>query len=255
MLIGNWKMNPSSPEEAVSLYRRTRTKALKFPGVTVVLCVPYIYIGLLAKKAADKRIHIGGQDISVVEGIGAYTGAVSAELLSKVGARYTIVGHSERRIAGDDNIVVRAKLKSALRAGLFVILCVGETERDSHGRYLTAVKEQVESALRGIDRAEYHKVIIVYEPVWAIGDKALRAATPQDVLEMQIYIHKILADLIGQEIARSMLVLYGGSSDQKNAEEILRTGQVDGLLPGRASLNPEVFGVMIVIADRVARAT
>ncbi|MCX6757418.1 MAG: triose-phosphate isomerase [Candidatus Nomurabacteria bacterium] len=242
IIIGNWKMNPTSLKEAVKL-----AKASDKNGA--VLCVPFLFLNEVKKVL--KKAKLGAQDV-FTEVSGTYTGEVSAEMLYSIGARYVIIGHSERRAIGETNQLINKKIKSALSAGLSPIICVGEKERDESHGYLNIVKSQIEECLFGISKNSASKIIIAYEPVWALSTTANRHdATSADSQEMAIFIKKILADIFSPQIAHEMKIIYGGSVNERDAEDFLKNGGVDGVLPGRASLDPKKFQQILKIAENI----
>jgi triosephosphate isomerase len=173
-------------------------------------------------------------------------------MIYNLGVKYVIVGHSERRSslagAGEINEIVNKKVKAAISAGLIPILCVGENVRDENHEYLNFVKKQIEECLNGVSKNLIAKVIIAYEPVWAIGKGAF-PATPEEFREMNIFIKKILSDKFGVKEASKVKIIYGGSVDDKNALDFIKDGQADGFLPGRASLDAEKFSKIIKICE------
>ena len=205
---------------------------------TLVVCAPFVFLPILKKIGLSARLSLGVQDVSAFFG-GAHTGDVSGEMAKDAGARYAIVGHSERRAMGESNALINQKIICALSAPLTPILCVGERDRDHGVWYLHEIKKQLEECLAGIPRAKISSVVIAYEPVWAIGKDAVRETTPEECREMMIYIRKVLADSHGAKIAHAVRILYGGSVDEKNGASYLSAGSADGLLPGRLSLEPK----------------
>jgi triosephosphate isomerase (TIM) len=185
-IVGNWKMNPDTLEDAKSLFSALSKKADKESGVSVIIAPPYPFIAPLAGKK-NSTIALSVQDVSG-EPRGAYTGSVSASQAKSAGAAYAIIGHSERRAAGDTGEVIVKKSLLALEAGLKVILCVGESARDEHAEYLRLVREQVVSVLAKIDKKKAASLILAYEPVWAIGKSFDLAPKPRDVHEMAIFV-------------------------------------------------------------------
>jgi triosephosphate isomerase len=206
-------------------------------------------------KKMNRKISIGGQDAFWGDA-GAYTGEISGEMLYNIGARYVIVGHSERRNpsngAGETNETVNKKMKASISASLIPILCVGESTRDEKHEYLNFVKTQIKECLNGIPKNLISKVIIAYEPVWAIGKGAL-PATPEEFREMNIFIRKILSDKFGVKMVEKVRVIYGGSVDDKNTEGFIKEGQADGFLVGRASLNPKKFAKIIKTCEALSK--
>lgn len=254
LLVANWKMNPATPREAKALFAAGSRAAGGLSGrkLEVVICPPALYLPLLAPKVerAGAALALGAQD-GYWEPEGAYTGETSIVMLRRAGASYLIVGHSERRRAGDTNELVNRKLKAALAAGLKVILCVGEAERDQAGQYLGWLRGQVLAGLAGVPARLFPKVAIAYEPLWAIGSEAKRADTPEGFLEQAIYIRKVISSLpgISKEMALAFPVLYGGSVSPENAALFLSAGQASGLLVGRASLDPDHWRQILKTAE------
>ncbi|TSC78054.1 MAG: triosephosphate isomerase (TIM) [Parcubacteria group bacterium Gr01-1014_24] len=253
IIIGNWKMNPISLKDAEKLFSDV---AKYISGIKktarkteVVICPPFIYLEKL--KKFSRKISLGAQDAFWGE-VGAFTGEVSGEMLYNIGTRYVILGHSERRALGESNNEVNKKIRASLSAGLRPIVCVGENVRDENHSYFNLVKVQLGECLNGISKNSISKIIIAYEPIWAISSTLNRRdATPADSLEMAIFIRKILSDKFGLE-ASKVRVIYGGSANEKDAEDFLENGGVDGLLPGRASLDAKKFVEIIKIAENIA---
>ncbi len=242
IIIGNWKMNPRTEKEAIKL-----AKASDFRDV--VLCVPFIFLS--AVKKVLKRAKLGAEDVAWGD-VGAMTGEISAGMLYNLGVKYVILGHSERRALNESNLDVNKKIKAALASGLVPILCVGESVRDESHSYFNLVKTQLEECLDGVKKTSIAKIIVAYEPVWAISTTANRKdATPADSLEMSIFIRKILSDKFGSDAGKTRII-YGGSANEKDAREFLENGGVDGLLPGRASLDPKKFAEIIKIAEKIS---
>ena len=239
IIVGNWKMNPLTENEAVKL-----AKASDVSGV--VLCVPFIFLSVVKKVL--KKAKFGAQD-SFYEKGGAYTGEISPEMLYKIGAKYVILGHSERRSTGENNLEINKKLRATISVGLIPILCVGEKERDENHEYLNFIKKQLEECTTGISKDNVSKIIIAYEPVWAIGKSAQREATPEEFREMSIFIRKILSDKFGAKMIEKLQIIYGGSVHPENAEDFLKAGAADGFLVGRDSLDPKKFSEIIKICE------
>ena len=253
IIIGNWKMNPLSLKEAEKLFTGIVKFISNIKKTEVVVCPPFIYFGKLKSAGwRTKKISLGAQDIFWGE-TGAYTGEVSAEMLYNVGVRYVIVGHSERRTMGENNNDINKKIKSALSAGLRPILCIGESVRDENHDYFNLVKTQLLECLTGVSKNSTPKIIIAYEPIWAISSTFDRKdATSDDSREMVIFIRKVLSDKFGSE-ASKIRIIYGGSINEKDAEDFLKNGGVDGLLPGRASLNAKKFSKIVKICEALSK--
>lgn len=245
-IIGNWKMNPDTIEEARKIFSAISRTAVKNSKVAVVIAPPTPFISILS----GKKIHICAQDVAM-ESRGAYTGSVSARQVESAGAEYTIVGHSERRAAGDTDEIIAKKTAEALEANLRVVLCVGEKGRDNHANYLREVRGQLITALSLLpDKRKIQWVTVAYEPVWAVGKGYDTALRPSDIHEMTIYIKKIVSEILGKKVGLKIPVLYGGSLNSENAEMILKDGFVDGLLVGRQSLDAQAFGKIIEYANK-----
>lgn len=241
-------MNPLTLGEAEKLFNGVAQGVSGSRKTEIVVCPPFLYLEKI--KKLSKKISLGAQDAFWGD-IGAFTGEVSPEMLYNIGVKYVILGHSERRALGENNGVINKKIKSALAAGLKPILCVGESDRDENHGYFALVKAQLEECLVGVSKNLISKIIVAYEPVWAISSTVNRRdATADDSREMAIFIRKVLSDRFGQEAAR-MRVVYGGSASDKDAEDFLKNGGVDGLLPGRASLDAKKFSKMVKIAEKI----
>ncbi len=247
LIVGNWKQHPATLTDAKRLYQSIKTKASKAPQVDIRIAAPHTFIQPLTGGKKTSKPQIGVQDVSASLG-GAYTGEVSAAMAANVGARFAIVGHSERRALGETNAIVNKKVLAALSAGLEVILCVGEQTRDHDGFYLGYIKDEIDSAFLGVLPRDLPRIVIAYEPIFAIGKTAADAMSGQDVHEMVIYIRKCLSEKFNRSRADATTILYGGSVEGTNAESILREGMVDGFLVGRASLDPQVFMEIIQFA-------
>lgn len=243
LIVGNWKTNPSSVKEAKKTFLGIKKAAATYRDLEVVVCPPYPYIATLAAAlgTAKKNITVGSQDVSQFESGLSRTGEVSADMIESVGAAYAIVGHSERRAMGEGADVLKTKIQQVLKTGMSVIVCVGEKERDTDGGYFEVIKAQLKEVLTGVNRSDFHKIVIAYEPVWAIGRKDNVALTGYDLHQMVVYIRKFLKENWGDTIASMMKVLYGGSVNASNTEDIVINGEVDGLLVGRSSWTAEAF--------------
>lgn len=247
IVVANWKMNPVSEKEAEKLFRNINKAFSGFKKTEVVVCAPNIFLFKLKKLA--KKIKLGGQNVFYEES-GAYTGEISTDMLYDTSARYIILGHSERRaIFNETNEDVNKKIKAALFSGLIPIVCIGEKERDENNEYLNFVKEQIEVAFKNILKNSLNKIIIAYEPVWAIGKNAVREATPEEFREISIFIKKVLSDKFGAQAVSKIKIIYGGSVGPKNIEDFIKIGQADGFLVGRASLDPVKFGEIIKLTE------
>lgn len=242
IIVGNWKMNPETSARAREIFSTISRRAKKFKQLEVVICPPAVYLGLFKKSSAKtgKNFSLGVQDI-FWERSGPYTGEISPAMALSLGASFAIVGHSERRARGETDLVVSKKALAAARAGLRAIVCVGERERDAGGAYFEFLKNQIKGSLAGARPRDLRRVLIAYEPLWAIGKSFKEAMKPADVYEMSLFIKKVLTDLFGKDAALAAPILYGGSVNFENAGLIVKEGEVEGLLVGRESLDPENF--------------
>ena len=248
IIIGNWKMNPLAASMADKLFTDVAKSISRVKNIEIVICPPFVYLERL--KKISKKIVSGAQN-AFSEEVGAFTGEVSPDMLYDLGVRYVILGHSERRALGENNSDVNKKIKRALLSGLRPILCVGESVRDDSHSYFNLVKTQLSECLNGVSKNSISKIIIAYEPVWAISSTVNRKdATPSDSQEMAIFIHKILSDKFSSE-SQKVRVIYGGSANEKDAKDFLSDGGVDGLLVGRASLDAKKFTEIIKIAEKI----
>lgn len=246
IIIANWKMNPASLKEAEKIASGI-AKGLKNTKKTdVVICPPFLYLEKV--KKVSKNIIIGAQNTHF-ETTGAFTGEVSAEMLSGVGVKYVILGHSERRAEGDTNEIVNKKIKSAFASHIIPIVCVGEKVRDENHKYLHFIKTQIEECFDGISKNLISKIVIAYEPIWAIGKDATREATAEEFLEMSIFIKKILSDKFSAKIVEEISIVYGGSVHPENCFEFLQKGNTAGFLVGRDSLEPKKFLEILKITE------
>lgn len=247
IIIGNWKMNPGTGKEAEKWIKEIAKLVGGVKNTEIVICAPFIYLEKL--KKISRKIILGAQDTFWGD-VGPFTGEISSQMLYEIGARYVILGHSERRALGETDELVNKKIKSALASSLIPIVCIGEKERDSNHEYFNIVKEQARECLKGISKTLISKIIITYEPVWSISStENRRDATADDSREMAVFIRKILSDITSPEIASSMRIIYGGSANEKDAYDFLKHGGVVGLLPGRASLSPKKFAEIIKICE------
>jgi triosephosphate isomerase len=248
LIAGNWKMNHNL-RETKAFFEKLGSKISAAPdGVELLICPVYTTLSTAVDAAAPiKGMHIGAQNMHF-EKSGAYTGEVTAEMIKETGASHVIIGHSERReYYNETNESVNKKTKAALATGLTPVVCVGETlEQRKKEVHFDLVANQVEAAFKGIAIEEALKVVIAYEPVWAIGTG--ETATPQQAQQMHAFIRKELTRLYGADFSDEIRILYGGSMKPDNAGELLDCPDVDGGLIGGASLQPESYYAIIEIA-------
>jgi len=240
LFAANWKMH-LGPDDARAYFKTFRSRYNRHEGREAWFFPPAVSLEAAAQAARERPdLLVGAQDIHW-EPKGAYTGAVSAPLAVQAGARATLVGHSERRhLFGETDEDTKKKVAAAFAAGLVPVLCVGETlaEREA-GHTLAVVNRQLAGAVGGLDGAALARVIIAYEPVWAIGTG--RNATPQDAAA----VHREIRDWLRGRGASRVRVLYGGSVNLKNIAELLAERELDGVLVGGASLDPEAWAQLV----------
>lgn len=244
-------MNPGTLDEAKKIANGVIKFSKSIKKTEVVVCPPVLFTSAIADSLRKTKISIGAQD-AFFEPKGAYTGSISVDMLKKSGVKYVILGHSERRELGETDELVNKKIKVCLKNKVTPIVCVGEKVRDAHGYYLAFIKKEIEHSLTGIKRKELSDIVIAYEPVWAVGSKALKAIEASDLSEMVIYIKRTLADLFGSAAAQSVRILYGGSVNKDNAGEFFNGSGLSGLLVGRDSLDVKKFGDIIFLTEEVA---
>lgn len=243
LIAGNWKMNLNHLEAiAVTQKLAYSLEDRDYDAVEVVVLPPFTDLRSVQTLVDGDRLRLiyGAQDLSAAAS-GAYTGEISGSMLAKIGCSYVVIGHSERRANHNEtDLVVNAKIKAALANELKPILCVGEelSIREA-GTHVEHVLEQLRNALKGFHKPDLKKIVIAYEPVWAIGTG--KTATPEDAQEVCAAIRTELRKIGSDEIADNCRILYGGSVKSINTLEIMKEADVDGALVGGASLDPEEF--------------
>jgi triosephosphate isomerase len=242
-IAGNWKMHldldgaKALASEVVRLCNQVRDR-------DIALIPSFPFLAPVADKLRDSRIALGAQDCHT-EVKGAFTGAVSTDMLRSVGCAWVLCGHSERRhVFGDTDAVVHAKLRRVLASGMGPILCIGETQAERRGGRTTEVlRTQLTGALDGLDEVSMRKVVIAYEPVWAIGTGD--TATPAQAQDAHAFVREWLANAFGDSLAKSIRIQYGGSVKADNAAELMACPDVDGALVGGASLDAGSFAQIV----------
>lgn len=245
IVAGNWKMNKTLEEGKILASEIMSMVADEVKGdVKVIFCTPFPYLLTIKSQLGNGRISVGAQNCNENEW-GAYTGEVSAPMLKAMDIPYVILGHSERRqYFGEDGKLLAKKVDAALKHGLSPIFCCGEPlEVREKGEHEAMVKKQVEESLFHLDEASLKKIVIAYEPVWAIGTG--KTATSQQAQDMHAVIRKLLAAKYGQNVANEISILYGGSVSAANANELFSCPDVDGGLVGGASLKSREFTEII----------
>lgn len=244
IVAGNWKMNMNL-QEGLKLAEEIENYYSEKPGNTgVILCTPFIHLAEVAKVLKSGKVSLGAQNCAS-EASGAYTGEVSPAMIKSTGARYVIIGHSERRTYyHEDDSLLNKKTVLAIATGLEVIFCCGEVkeERES-GKHEEVVRKQLEKGLFTLSAGEFKKVIIAYEPVWAIGTGL--TASSEQAQEMHKFIRGLVSEKYGKEIAEDLTIQYGGSCKPSNAAEIFSKPDVDGGLIGGASLKKDDFCAIV----------
>jgi triosephosphate isomerase len=239
LIAGNWKMNLDRAG-AVALAGGIARRAGEYGRLDLLVCPPSVYLVPVGEALAGTPVALGAQNM-YHEANGAYTGETSAAMLLDVGCRYVILGHSERRhILGESDEDVNNKTLAALAAGLVPIVCVGELlEQREAGKTAAVIRRQIEGSLEGVTAVQMVKIVIAYEPVWAIGTG--RAATPDQAEEVHADLRSLLAGRYNSQTADKVRILYGGSVKPSNAGELLSQPDIDGALIGGASLKVDDF--------------
>ena len=247
VIAGNWKMNKTRPEAKALIGELA--PLVKDADCGVVICVPYTNLETALEATKGTNIGVGAENCHWAES-GAFTGEISARMLAEMGVQYVVIGHSERRqYFGETDVTVQKRVRAALDAGLTVILCVGELlEQREAGITEEIVGMQTKVALGGVTKEELAKIILAYEPVWAIGTG--KTATAAQANEVNHYIRTVVEKLYDKEAADGVTIQYGGSMNAKNAEELLDQPDVDGGLIGGASLKAPDFAAIVKAASR-----
>ena len=242
IIAGNWKMN-KTPDEARALVEEL-IPLVADAECDVVVCPPFVDLCPVSKAIKGTNIHLGAQNIHWAKS-GAFTGEISADMLKKFGVEYAIVGHSERRqYFGETDATVNMRAKAALENGISPIICVGESlEQRERGETDEFVASQVRGALEGISADDARRVVIAYEPIWAIGTG--RTATAEMAEETIIVIRKTLRSIFGNDAAETVRIQYGGSMNPQNAASLMAMENIDGGLIGGASLKAEDFSKVV----------
>jgi len=241
LIVANWKAYVEDLERAKRLLAAAKRLA-RDTTHDLVLAPPAPLLGALA--AHRGVVALAAQDISRTTG-GAATGEITAQAYAAIGATYALIGHSERRAAGDTDTIVAEKLAHALVHGLTPVLCIGELEHDGEGRYLGMLREELTHAIEPLEPKERAKIVVAYEPLWAIGHTASEAIRPDDLVEMVLYIRKVLAELLPGGNASRAHVLYGGSVEPADARGLAAQSNIDGFLIGHASVDPQAFSLIV----------
>ena len=249
IIAGNGKMN-KTPSETKEFMTALKGMLPRGRWCDIALCVPAVCIPAAVRAMRETRVGIGAENCNANPS-GAYTGEIATNMLVDAGCKYVIIGHSERRAMGETNEDVNAKVLAALEAGLIPIMCCGETlEQRETGITSEWIAMQIKAGLKGVPEEKIRKIVIAYEPIWAIGTG--RTATPEQAQEVCEEIRTVVRKLYSSKVARAVSILYGGSMNDKNAYELLAQPDIDGGLIGGASLVPEKFVKIIESANQNA---
>ncbi len=253
IIAGNWKMY-KTVDEAIELANGLKRDLFKIApeDIDIVICPPFTALTETGEVIAESNIQLGAQNCYWQEE-GAFTGEVSCKMIRNTGAKYVIIGHSERRqFFGETNETVSKKLAAALKSGLLPIVCVGETleEREKKDTF-KVIDQHVKNGLKGISKEDALKVTIAYEPVWAIGTG--KTATSAQAQEVHKYIRGLLREMFDSDLAEQMRIQYGGSVKPENIVELMQQADVDGALVGGASLKIDSFTAIVQKASEVKK--
>jgi len=243
LIAGNWKVYKTI-SEAIILANGIKREMVDFTSSDIVLCPPFTALNSVYEIIMDTPIKLGAQDIAW-EKEGAFTGEVSSVMLKDCGCEFVIIGHSERRkYFGETDEIVNKKIRAALSGSLIPIVCIGESlkERESN-LTIEVVKKQLKGGLRELTDEQISKIIIAYEPVWAIGTG--KTATPLQAEEVHCFIRKWIEEVFSSKIAENLRILYGGSVKPSNIKELMVQDDIDGALVGGASLKVESFAEIV----------
>ncbi len=249
VLIGNWKMH-KTVEEARTFVKNLLTSFHPLETEIIGLAVPYTVIYPLSQEVKETSVLIGAQNMNDASE-GAFTGEVAGTMLKDAGAQFVLLGHSERRhLYGESDTFINRKVKRAIEVGIQPVLCVGETHAEyESGQTHAVIERQLTEGLKDLQPQQLQKLIVAYEPVWAIGNG--HSATPEIAQEVQHFCRYILAKILTEEVAQQIVIQYGGSVNPSNAQELLAQPDIDGLLIGGASLSLESF--LQIVNDRYSK--
>lgn len=248
MMAGNWKMNKTIAE-AVELAQSIQEQIEAYDNVDRVICPPFVCLPAVNAVLAGSSLAVGAQNVHWADS-GAYTGEISAPMLTEL-VSYVIIGHSERRqYFAETDETVNQRVRAALAHDLRPIICVGESlEQNEAGETNSVVERQVRAALEGIDATQLRNIVVAYEPIWAIGTG--KAATPEQANATCAVVRSVLSDLYGDEAAQGVQILYGGSTNDGNIAEIMQGSDIDGALIGGASLKVDSYSEMVRITSEL----
>jgi triosephosphate isomerase len=239
LIVANWKMSFLNLHDAKTQAEKIRRAVSRLSKIQTIIAPSFLHIVPLYKKS--EKVLFASQDVSTkLEG--SATGEVSAKMLKDVGCEFVIAGHSERRAMGETDKIVAEKVANVLVEGLKPIICIGEKSRDSEGNYLNELKDQILNSMAKVKNCDMLDIVIAYEPVFAIGGSVALAV--DEIHSTAIFIRKVLAEQYGNDLAHSVVILYGGTVNLSNASGIIRDAMIDGLLIGRASTTPDFVDLL-----------
>ena len=249
LVVGNWKMNPITRREATDLFLSVRDECRNISGVETVICPPFLWIPTIYDaRGTSTTPALGAQDV-FWKHKGSHTGEVSPTQLTEFNVAHTIVGHSERRAIGETDEQVAQKARAALDATFTVIVCVGEHERGEGTDHKEILRQQLVNSLAGVAGEHAARVVIAYEPIWAIGGE--EAMDPASIDETAAFLRTVLQDIYPDRHAEKIRIIYGGSVDGTNIDSIMSEASINGVLPGRASRDPGDFRAIVeTVRDR-----
>ena len=242
LIVGNWKLNPVTLKDAVNLASQVATKNRKVTEPYIAIAPSFVYLNEVKQKIKKSPVSLVAQDV-YYKNIGAHTGEISVLQLKDLGVEMVIIGHSERRAMGETDQEVLDKVLLCLKHRLIPIVCVGESDRDDQGHFFNFVESQLRKLTAGLSPAQMRKIVLAYEPIWAIGTG--NTATKEDVKEMQLFIESVLTKIYDRKIAKGVRLIYGGSVKPGNAKELHEEGGMSGFLVGGASLKAKDFTEII----------
>lgn len=243
VLVANWKNHPGSLLETGTLLRQLSRSSKLYKKLSFFIAPPLPYLQLVSLRVRNFA-NLATQDAPSMSQ-GTYTGMVTPDILKSFGVRLVILGHSECRALGETNEVVSQKVKITLRAGMVPLVCIGETFRDQDGEHFEFLREQLKLSLVGLNKkADISKLVVVYEPVWAIGKSAKDAIESADLSQTILFIRKVLADIFGRKVAERIPILYGGSVEPANVGRLSHETGIRGFLVGHASLDAKSLGAI-----------
>lgn len=237
ILVANWKNHPSSLKEAKTLLAKISKSSRLYKKLHFFVAPPTTYFETVSSRPKS-LLNLASQNV-FVDLKGSHTGEIGLDILKSFGVRAVIVGHSERRALGETSKDVSLKVKTVLKSGITPIVCIGELTKDLDGGHFEFLRDEIRESLDGIKRSDVSKLVLAYEPVWAIGKSATDSISQDDLVQTVIFIKKVLTDLFGRILAEKVPILYGGSTEPANAETLFSNTGIRGFLVGHASLDAE----------------